>query len=503
MEILSGKYKVESTLGQGAMGKVYLVRNLRSGCYFAAKECNSLNPKILERIRREFYFLTRINHPNIVRGIEFLQQKNSYFIVMDYIQGVTVRDVLKKKLFTIDFNKKLEIATQICSAVATLNKAEIIHRDIKPSNIMLEGNNLVPRLLDLGIAKMESMQSLTQPGKVVGTPKYMSPEQVEGSIAHNSDVFSLGVVLYQWFAWMENSPFHDQSKARVFRNILQARLPLLHEFLGDRSPHVAYVARLLDQALHKDPQKRLSSTAEMYNILRNCPLAQPNQVVATSPPLSTTPASLPNPEPIDLESLDDEIQNSPSKIARRKNDDKIFDKNVIIIPLLLAGLILCGFFWIMSFDKTPPKKKTPKILRKKIQKSNTKKDKTPPKNHNKSNHGDDKSTNKRPETKEKEEVKKQSPKTTHNKMFAAHYKLGAQYMKLKHYSKALRHFTKAIKMDHRHADSFRSRGICFFYLAKYRRALRDFNRALKLEPSLEGELQSYIARSKKLKSERD
>ena len=495
MDTLSGKYKIESTLGQGAMGKVYLVRNLRTGCYFAAKQCSSQNPKILERIRREFYFLTRINHPNIVRGIEFLQEHNSYFIVMDYIQGVTIRDVLKKNLFAVDFNKKLEIAIQICSAVATLNRAEIIHRDIKPSNIMLEGNNLVPRLLDLGIAKMESMQSLTQPGKVVGTPKYMSPEQVDGSVADNSDVFSLGVVLYQWFAWMENSPFHDQSKAQVFRNILQTRLPLLHEFLGETSPHTKYIAKLLDKALHKDPQKRLSSTEQMYKILRNCPLAPPNQIIPTQKPSPTAP--LP---PIDLESPQEETP--PQRNIRRANNDKIFDKNVIIIPLLLAALVSCGLFWIMSLDKSsspslPPKKNTKIFVKNKTSKASV---------QNK-----EKETGKQINTTQNKKTIEQSPTNkiqkatvlnTKEKIFAAHYKLGSQYMKLKNYEKALRHFTKALKIERNHANVFKSRGLCFFYLAKYRRAIRDFHKALDLQPNLQDDIQPYITRAKRLQTDR-
>lgn len=495
MDTLSGKYKIESTLGQGAMGKVYLVKDLRNGCYFAAKQCCSQNPKILERIRREFYFLTRINHPNIVRGIEFLQEKNSYFIVMDYIQGVTIRDVLKKNLFHVDFNKKLEIAIQICSAVAILNKAEIIHRDIKPSNIMLEGNNLVPRLLDLGIAKMESMQSLTQPGKVVGTPKYMSPEQVDGSVADNSDVFSLGVVLYQWFAWMENSPFHDQSKARVFRNILQARLPLLHEFLGEESPHIKYMAKLLDKALQKDPRKRIPSTEEMYKLLCGCPLAPP--LTQTADPISSpqTPSAHTSPVPIDLESAE-ETHKSTTRNIRKANDDKILDKNVIIIPLLLATLISCGFFWLMSLDRPLqplPQKKPQKIFVKNnpsIQE--TKKTialKETDKYIDKPN-------------KNEKTTKQMTTLKTKEKIFAAHYKLGSQYMRLKNYEKALRHFTKAMNINRHHANLFKSRGFCFFYLAKYRRAIRDFRKALELQPNLQDDIQPYMIRAKRLQTDK-
>lgn len=496
MDTLSGKYKIESTLGQGAMGKVYLVKDLRNGCYFAAKQCCSQNPKILERIRREFYFLTRIHHPNIVRGIEFLQEKNSYFIVMDYIQGVTIRDVLKKNLFHVDFNKKLEIAIQICSAVAILNKAEIIHRDIKPSNIMLEGNNLVPRLLDLGIAKMESMQSLTQPGKVVGTPKYMSPEQVDGSVADNSDVFSLGVVLYQWFAWMENSPFHDQSKARVFRNILQARLPLLHEFLGEDSPHAKYIAKLLDKALQKDPKKRIPSTEEMYKLLCNCPLASPRQIKAplssAQPP--TTSAST-DPVPIDLEAVE-ETHKSSKRNIRRVNDEKILDKHVIIIPLLLATLISCGFFWLMSLERTaqPLPQKSQKVFVKNNQQIQETKKTIALK----------KETDKYIDKPHNNETTPQQTTTlkTKKKIFAAHYKLGSQYMRLKNYQKALRHFTKAMKINRHHADLFKSRGLCFFYLAKYGRAIRDLRKALDLQPNLQGDIQSYITRAKRLQTDK-
>ncbi|WP_372370420.1 protein kinase [Candidatus Uabimicrobium sp. HlEnr_7] len=461
--LLNNKYKIESALGQGAMGRVYLAKNIENNCYFAIKECISQNPKILERIRREFYFLTRLNHPNIVRGVDFFYEKQRYFIVMDYIQGVTIQDLLKRNLYAVDFNKKLEIATQICHAVSTLNKAQIIHRDIKPSNIMLEGNNLVPKLLDLGIAKMQSLQQLTQPGKVIGTPQYMSPEQIEDQVAHNSDVFSLAVVLYQLFAGMEHSPFHDSSVTNIFKNVLRMTLPPLHEFIGENTPQIKYISKILDQSLLKDPQKRTACSETMYNLLLNC---LQNSLTEKSSPIDKKYS------PTDKTPQQEYF---PANVK-----EKTLPKRFIFIPILLAIIISIGLYSLGSGHSISKKRQNTK-------RQNTITKKSPQK------------TALPKKAAKKIQSSEKNKSIQRNKMIVAYYTLGHSYLKVDNYEKALPHFSKAIELDNNYIEAYKSRGLCYFYTAKYNHAIHDFQKVVRLAPHLEEKVRSYINKAKKLR----
>ena len=268
--LLNNKYSLTKVLGQGGMGKVYLATNVETNALVAIKDCilGEDQQQVLERVKREYYFMAKMDHPNIIKSHDFFAWKNRYFIVMDYICGIDLKTFIREKKHSITFEQQLEIAKQICGAVATLNNNGVIHRDIKPANIILQQLN--PILLDLGIAKSTNneLATLTKSGAIVGTPEYISPEQVHGKTdLLNSDVFSLGVMLYQFFAWMPKSPFESNNVISTIYKICNKKLPSLHTVLQSNDEKIVYVSKVIDNAIHKSPLRRTPSVEDMLKQL--------------------------------------------------------------------------------------------------------------------------------------------------------------------------------------------------------------------------------------------
>jgi eukaryotic-like serine/threonine-protein kinase len=208
---LDDKYRLEARLGVGGMGTVYRARHLLIDRAVAVKV---LNQRFVEddaaqmRFRREAKAAGRLQHPNAVAVTDFGQTVDDYiYIVMELLEGRTLRDVLAKEA-PLDTARAVALMLQVAAAVAAAHEAGIIHRDLKPANIFIVHNTEAPavvKVLDFGIAKLaaetldeEEAHTLTQIGAMIGTPRYMSPEQCDGAeLTPASDVYSLGVILYE------------------------------------------------------------------------------------------------------------------------------------------------------------------------------------------------------------------------------------------------------------------------------------------------------------------
>ena len=208
---LDDKYRLEERLGIGGMGTVYRARHLLIDRPVAVKV---LNPRFVEdeaartRFRREAKACGRLQHVNAVTVTDFGTSQDGYvYLVMELLEGRTLRDVLAKEA-PLDPARSVALMLQISAAVAAAHEAGIIHRDLKPANIFIVQRAEVPavvKVLDFGIAKLaaESLdedepKTLTQVGAMIGTPRYMSPEQCDGAeLTPAADVYSLGVILYE------------------------------------------------------------------------------------------------------------------------------------------------------------------------------------------------------------------------------------------------------------------------------------------------------------------
>ncbi len=272
---MAGPYKLLSQLGAGGMGDVYLAEDLRLGRKVALKLLPSYFTQDADRLRRfqqEASAASRLNHPNILTIYDVGQFESTHYIATEYIEGVTLRDLLRQK--QISTIEALDIVNQAASALASAHAAGIVHRDIKPENIMLRPDGYL-KVLDFGLAKLApsffgngggGQRTLLEsvPGMVMGTVTYMSPEQARGfEVDARSDIWSLGVVLYEMV--VRRVPFEGASVADVIAAILEREVPPLPHDSRAVPPALEGVIR---KALAKNQQDRYSRIEDLAQDVR-------------------------------------------------------------------------------------------------------------------------------------------------------------------------------------------------------------------------------------------
>jgi serine/threonine protein kinase/Flp pilus assembly protein TadD len=284
-----GPYKLLAPLGKGGMGEVHLALDTRLNRRVAIKLLPAAFTSDVERVRRfelEARAASALNHPNILTIHEIGVEDGLHFIVTEFIEGETLRQRMASARLTLP--TVLEVGAQIASALGAAHGAGIVHRDIKPENIMLRPDGFV-KVLDFGLAKLSKQQSLatsteaptianggTLPGTVMGTIAYMSPEQARGlEVDARTDIFSLGVVLYELIA--ERTPFEGPTNLDLIVSILE-RDPLP---LAQHWPAVpAALERIVAKALHKKPEERYQTASDLQLELK---LLAKETEIATNP----------------------------------------------------------------------------------------------------------------------------------------------------------------------------------------------------------------------------
>jgi serine/threonine protein kinase/Tfp pilus assembly protein PilF len=270
-----GHYRIESPIGVGGMGEVYLARDERLGRKAALKllpESLTTDKAQLSRFKNEARSASALNHPNILTVYEIGTDGNRQFIATEFIEGITVRA-------SLDYGRTipraaLEIAVQVASALAAAHEAGVVHRDIKPENIMIRPDGYV-KVLDFGIAKLTERSAddhpvettavlQTRQGLVLGTAHYMSPEQARGQkVDGRSDIWSLGVVLYEMVGG--SPPFRGGTPSDCIASILTKEPPPLSGVLPDVP---LKLESILQKALRKNRDERYQTIKEMLAELR-------------------------------------------------------------------------------------------------------------------------------------------------------------------------------------------------------------------------------------------
>ena len=270
-----GVYQILSMLGRGGMGEVWLAHDPRLGRKVAVKLLPAEFTQDAERVRRfeqEARTASSLNHPNIITIYEIGEVEDQRYLVTEYIEGETLRQRIEnapqKRMRLIE---ALEMAAQIASALEAAHEAGIIHRDIKPENVMVRKDGLV-KVLDFGLAKLTERAAApvdtetptkrrvsTEAGAVIGTVAYMSPEQARGLKAgHRTDIFSLGVILYEMMAGRR--PFEGQTPSDLIAAVLMSDpVPL-----AQAAPEIsAALQRIVMRCLEKQPEKRFQSAGDL------------------------------------------------------------------------------------------------------------------------------------------------------------------------------------------------------------------------------------------------
>lgn len=264
-----GRYEVLSELGQGAMGVVYKARDPLIDRIVAIKTINlSLAQEEIEEYEGRFYqearAAGRLNHPNIVTIYDVGKSGDIAYIAMEFLQGCELRDLLREN-GVLPVDQVLDIVAQVAQGLAYAHEHEIVHRDIKPSNIMVIRDGHV-KITDFGIARMASSAVRTQTGMVLGSPKYMSPEQVLGKVIdQRSDIFSLGVMLYEMLTG--ESPFMGENVNAIMFQTLNS-VPVAPSKLNSAVPDMLNF--IVAKALAKAREDRYQNAQDFAMDLRAC-----------------------------------------------------------------------------------------------------------------------------------------------------------------------------------------------------------------------------------------
>jgi Predicted ATPase len=273
-----GYYKIVNTIGAGGMGRVYLAQDTRLGRKVALKLLPAALVKDTDRTRRfeqEARAASALNHPNILTIHEIGVEDSAHFIATEFIEGQTLREHIKQT--PLKLHEVLEIAIQVAAALAAAHAAKIIHRDIKPENIMVRPDGYI-KVLDFGLAKLTPPQAAagidtdslafalvsTQPGMVMGTMIYMSPEQARGfEVDARTDIWSLGVILYEMIAG--HPPFTGRTNSDVLASVINREPQPLSRTVAGVS---AELERIVTKALAKDREERYQTVKDLLIDLR-------------------------------------------------------------------------------------------------------------------------------------------------------------------------------------------------------------------------------------------
>jgi CHASE2 domain-containing sensor protein/predicted Ser/Thr protein kinase len=264
-----GRYKILELIGRGGMGTVYkgldpvldrlvALKTIRLDFAASAQEISELK----ERLVREAKAAGKLSHPNIVTIYDVGEQEGLQYIAMEYLSGYTLESFIKKKK-ELNYRIVSKIIMEVCAALNYAHQKGIVHRDIKPANIMLLEDFAV-KVMDFGIARVAT-SSLTQSNVTLGTPHYISPEQLEGKPADKrSDIFSLGVVIYELLTGKR--PFQGESVSSLMYNILN-HTPPLPSTLNEKNPLI--FDRIISKSMAKNPEERYQEAEEIEKTLRD------------------------------------------------------------------------------------------------------------------------------------------------------------------------------------------------------------------------------------------
>ena len=288
----AGRYQIIEELGKGGMGKVYKVFDQEIQAKMALKLIKpevSADKNTIDRFRNELKIARDISHKNICRMYDLGKEAGSYFITMEYVSGEDLKSFIRRARQLV-VGTAIFIAKQVCEGLAEAHRVGVVHRDLKPGNIMIdkEGN---AKIMDFGIARSISVKGITGAGVMIGTPEYMSPEQVEGKeIDQRSDIYSLGIILYEMLTGQV--PFEGDTPFTI--GVKQkSEIPRNPKELNAQIPQD--LSRLILRCLEKDKDRRYQSAdelaADLEKIEQGIPTTErpiPKRRTVTSKPITVT-----------------------------------------------------------------------------------------------------------------------------------------------------------------------------------------------------------------------
>lgn len=335
-------YDILEKLGEGGMGVVYKAHDTKLDRFVALKFLpqNSAATEIdRARFLQEARAAAALNHPNVCSVIDIAEHEGTLFLVMEFVDGVTLR----QKAGSLTFKQTIDVSIQLADGLAAAHEKGIVHRDIKPENIMIRKDGIA-QIMDFGLAKLRSASSrinrLTKEGSTVGTAGYMSPEQVQGQDAdHRSDIFSFGVVLYELLTGQ--LPFKGVHETALMYEIVNVDPPPMIAVKPDLDPSLDAVVL---ECLAKDPGERFQSIAEVAKELRRAKRESTKQrvsrITAARPVMQSTPSVA-----VPAQQLE------PERQPEQRSGSPVWKWLAIVA---LAGCVALGAFVVMKAVEHQP-----------------------------------------------------------------------------------------------------------------------------------------------------
>lgn len=335
---INDRYQIIKTLGEGGMANVYLAHDTYLDRNVAVKVLRgdlANDEKFVRRFQREALSATSLSHPNIVEIYDVGEDDGQYYIVMEYVDGKTLKQVLKQRGH-LSVTEVIDIMLQVTDGMAHAHDAYIIHRDIKPQNIMIEDNGRI-KITDFGIAMALNSTQLTQTNSVMGSVHYLPPEQANGKGSTvKSDIYSLGILMYELLTG--SVPFKGDTAVEIALKHMKEKIPSVRK----QNPTIPQsVENIILKATAKNPKNRYDSVREMYNDLQTA-LERDNEkrLVYEYPEndLEETKVIAPIPKepkkPVVDKPLDKEETTETDDSILKEKDEK--NK----LPIILAGILL-------------------------------------------------------------------------------------------------------------------------------------------------------------------
>lgn len=268
---MTRNYQIQNLIGEGGMGVVYKATDTTLERTVAIKILHNhliKDPVFYERFRNEAVLLARLNHPNVTTLYNFSSEEDQRFMVMEYVEGITLEQLLKQEK-VLPSETVVRIISSAANGLQHAHEKGILHRDIKSSNIMISEKGEI-KLMDFGIAKMKGSASLTRVGSIIGTLEYMAPELLSGSAPSvASDLYAMGVVMYELLTG--KLPFEGNTEASLINSIVhQKPLPLRTYTTGIPKE----LEDILENLLKKKPEKRVAGAEELKTLLQKVPVTR-------------------------------------------------------------------------------------------------------------------------------------------------------------------------------------------------------------------------------------
>ena len=363
--VIGNKYKLLRKIGGGGMADVYKAVNEETGQEVAIKILHQQyvhEEDFVKRFKREADSVSSLSHKNIVEIFDVGEEENLYYIVMEYINGLTLKQLIQRE-GALTVEEAINIGKQILSALDHAHQHHIVHRDIKPHNILIGINGQV-KVTDFGIARAISQATITHTGSVLGSVHYLSPEQARGGWTdEKTDLYSFGIVLYEMLTG--KLPFSGDSPITVALKHLQDKF-IFPSDINQQIPQS--VENIVLKALVKDPNKRYASASQILNDLntaldpkrRNEPRYQleNDEFDDDEPTMVMSPLFYPN----------NESDSSYITQSRKSKNNHLIYKKFGFIAFMIILLILLGFSGFQYLDKklTIPEIDTPQLVGKHI-----------------------------------------------------------------------------------------------------------------------------------------